>query len=224
MSLLLVAATMNVMAALSFTAKMELKLTSSTGEDCTVQLVQSDELTQEVNSYWAEMKLEGRKVALYAWNNSTEYQKFFVNSLDNLYLGFITDGGTSFTISASQVGGTETLYLKDTQTGITYTIADGTVLTFDAANTTDNARFQLTTVAPAPAKPTICHRYGELQVYGSRDMTVEILNLDGTTIEGFANGNTAITTNDEVTIGLDGLTPGQQYLVKWNGKELIIQM
>ena len=215
MSLLMVAATISAMAAPVWTAKATLKV----GET-EVLLRASDELTQEENSYWAPMIMEGKDYTLYAWVNDMEYQRYFVKNLEGLKIGVYAKTAGNLTITASNVQGD--MWLVDTEDGDKYyKIVNGDMATINAAAGASNTRFKLTFVpeTPVTVEPGICHRYGKLEVSGSKGMVVKVLNQDGTatSIE-----DTTIASDDTEYIDLKKLEAGY-YKVVWNNQELIIK-
>lgn len=66
-------------------------------------------------------------------------------------------------------------------------------------------------------QPTICYRYGKLQVLNSSGMTVEILNLD----ESATSIGTVNITADTQEIDLSSLIVGD-YKVRWNNQTMIV--
>ena len=217
MSLLVLAASMNAMA-ITYTAKAKLTLASNNGHNCVVTVAQSDELGSGVTSYCAEMNMENRKIALYAFYGATNYQIFANNALGALPFGLLTNEETSYTITVSNVAGTETLKMKDEVTGTVFDLTEGYVYNFTAdASSTNTSRFHLYV---APVAPEICHRYGKLQVSGSNGQSVAVKNMDDSAT---SIGTVAITA-DYQEIAVEGvLTPGQ-YKVEWNSKTLIIDV
>lgn len=212
-SLLLVAATISAMAAPVWTAKATLKV----GET-EILLRASDELTQEQNSYWAPMIMEGKDYTLYAWVNDMEYQRYFVKNLEGLKIGVYAKTAGNLTITASNVQGD--MWLVDTKDeDKPYKIVEGEMATFNAAAGATNDRFKLTFIAPVSAEPSICHRYGKLEVSGSKGMTVKVLNMDGsaTSIADYTPD-----TDETRSIDLKELEAGY-YKVVWNNQELIIK-
>ncbi len=213
-ALLVLAASMNAFA-VTYTAKATVTLTSANSNVCVLTLGQSDALGVGVTPACSEMNMEGRLVAFYALNGTTKYQIFMNKSLGNLPLGLMTDGSASYTISVSGVLGTETLVLKDNETGDLVNLTEGATYNFTATSSTDS-RFQLYV---APPTPEICHRYGKLQVSGSNGQNVVVKNMDDSAT---SIGTVAITA-DYQEIDLAGLAAGQ-YKVEWNSQTLIIDV
>ena len=209
-SLLAIVATMNAMAAMSFTAKAKLTLTTTT-ESCDMYLVQSDELPTGINAYCEEMNMEFRQIAFYAIDGTTPYQTYAVKTLGALPFGLKTDAATDYTLTITQVGGAETLKIKDEVTGTVFDLTEGYVYNFtaDANQAAITNRFHLFVV---PSTPEICHRYGRLQVTGMKNSNVVVKNMDdsATTI-----GTVAIT-DDYQEITLKGVLDAGQYKVEYN--------
>jgi hypothetical protein len=222
LSLLVLAASLNVMA-IDITAKAKLTLTptGATSPAEVLYLVQASDLNEGYNTGYCALvpSFDTKSISIFVNYNGEKYGTFGTKDLSNIELGIKTNDVTDYTITVSDVTGD--LTITDLNDGSVITLADGVTIPVSAtANTTLTARMKIGG-APAPATPEICHRYGKLEVRGSNGMTVQVLNLDGTAT---TIADTDITTDAEVDIDLDKLTPGQQYLVKWNGKELIIQM
>ena len=217
LSLLAIVATMNVMAALSYTAKAKLTLTTTT-ESCDMYLIQSNDLTDGINAYCEEMNMEFRQIAFYAINGTTPYQTYAVKTLGALPFGLKTNAATDYTLTITQVGGAETLTMKDEVTGTVFDLTEGYVYNFtaDANQAAITNRFHLFV---APTTPEICHRYGKLQVSGSNGMTVKVLNMDGSATS-IADTNITAAYQE---ISLAGLAAGQ-YKVEWNSQTLIIDI
>ena len=156
-------------------------------------------------------------VNLYAVLGGYNLSTVYTNDFTNVPLTFQSNTTeTSYTMTFSDVTGTVKLY--DAVTGTETVLANSGTYNFTcAANTTIADRFYINYV---PAAPEICHRYGKLQVTGSKDMTVKVLNMDGSAT---SIADTNITTNSQVEISLAGLAAGQ-YKVEWNSQTLIIDV
>jgi hypothetical protein len=182
MMLLGVAATINVMA-VDYTAKATLLLEATSGESCELYLRQSNDYSA-LSGY--EMYMEGRKVAFYALNGTTKLQIAQAADLADVKLGLLADASTSYTLTVSQVAGTETLYIWDADSA-SYALTEGASYTFTAAaNATDEARFVIKK-APLPTVQGICFNYNKLQ----------LTKYAGATVEVFADGaaTAAVTAN-----------------------------
>ncbi len=215
MSLLVLAATFNAFA-IDYTAKATLTLTDTDGDACEIVIAQSDQA--DINKYNAEMYMENRAIAIYVSANDKKYEIYATNDLTGIAFGIMPkEGVTDYTLTVTDVQG-ETLVFKDNVTGATYPMTEGAIIPLSNITAETTTTFQISSAAPAT--PEICHRYGKLEVRGSNGMTVQVLNLDGSAT---SIADQTMATDNEV-IDLSGLTAGQQYLVKWNGKELIIQM
>ena len=213
-SLLAVATTINVMA-ITYNAKAKITLASSSTYTCDVTIGQSDDV---VGFSGSEMNMDGRVVAFYAIAGTTNYQTLRGNNLAALPFGLKTNGDTDYTLTISNVSGSETLKMKDEVTGTVFDLTEGYVYNFTAtanqAAITD--RFHLYV---APSTPEICHRYGKLQVSGSNGQSVAVKNMDDSAT---SIGTVAITA-DYQEISLAGLAAGQ-YKVEWNSQTLIIDV
>lgn len=204
MMLLGVAATINVMA-VDYTAKATLLLEATSGESCEINLYQS-------NSYAAlsgyDMYMDGRKVALYVMNGADKLQIAQAKDFTDVKLGLKTDASTSYTLTVSEVEGSETLYLWDGTT-TSYALTEGAVYNFTAAaSATDEARFVIKK-APLPTAQAICFNYNKL----------ELTMYDGATVEVFADGAATASLTDVVAgiatyeIDLNTLASGKYKVV-----------
>ena len=159
--LLGVAATINVMA-VDYTAKAKVTLEAESGYTCELTLRQADEYGA-LNG--AEMNMEDRKIAFYALNGTTKLQTAKAADLSELKLGFMGDASTSYTLTVSEVAGSETLYIWD-GSDASYALTEGAVYNFTAAaNASDEARFVIKKAA-LPSGPSICFNYNKLQING----------------------------------------------------------
>lgn len=171
LSLLAVAATLNVLA----TPNVEVKitLTSSSSYSSYVMIAQDPSLdAPEV----MPMYMVGRPIAFYA-KGAEEEQYYASNNLGELAFGLMTNADVNYTLTISDVTGTETLSLKDEVTGDVIALTNGTTYNFTAEpNTTNETRFHLYI---APSAPSICHQYGKLAITGHNGETVSIKEMDG---------------------------------------------
>jgi len=212
--LFVVAATINVMA--TETARVELKVKSSDNKSCTIVIVQDDAASTGAATGSAEMNMSGRQVALYAMNGAYKYEIYVTKDFGELPFGLKTNSSTDYILSVVSASG-ETMTMYDGADGSTFALTAGASKAFTAtANSTIEDRFHLF----VSAAPSICHRYGKLQVFGSNGMTVKVLNMDGSAT---SIADTSITSNLEVDIDLAGLAAGQ-YKVEWNSQTLIIDV
>lgn len=160
-------------------------------------------------------------VLIYADVESHSCERVETNNLDGLAIGFTTNMvDADYSLQFTNFSGRE-LKLYDAVVDSVITINGSTPaynFTATAGQVAVTNRFSIG--EPAPAVPSICHRYGKLLVYGSKGMVVKVLNMDGTPT---AIADTNITKNIEVEIPLTGLAAGQ-YKVEWNSKNLIIDV
>lgn len=179
--LLGVAATINAMA-VDYTAKAKIALEAESGYTCELMLTEAATYGALTGSV---MNMDDRKVALYALNGSTKLQIAKAASLDGVKVGLLTDASTNYTITVSNVAGTETLYLWD-GTATSYALTEGAVYNFTAAaNATDEARFVLKKVA-MPSAPSLCFNYNTLEVNGYTGKSL-VVKQGATEIENVAS-------------------------------------
>lgn len=202
--LLGVAATINVMA-VDYTSKAKITLESESGYTCNLML--SSSATDGALS-GSVMNMEGRQVAFYALNGTTKLQIASATDLDGVKVGLKTDASTNYTITVSQVAGSETLYLWD-GTSASYALTEGAVYNFTAAaSATDEARF-VVKKTPMPTAQAICFNYNKL----------ELTMYDGATVEVFADGAATASLTDVVAgiatyeIDLNTLASGKYKVV-----------
>ena len=159
MTLLGVAATINVMA-VDYTAKAVVTLEAESGYTCQLSLRQATTYGALTGS---EMNMDGRKVALYALDGTTPLQIAKATDLTDVKLGLKSDASTNYTLTVSEVEGTETLYIWDGTTA-SYALTEGAVYNFTAtASATDEARFVIKKAA-MPSVPSICFSYNVLEI------------------------------------------------------------
>ena len=181
MMLLGVAATINAMA-VDYTAKAKVTLQAESGYTCELTLRQADEYGA-LNG--AEMNMEDRKIAFYALNGTTKLQTAKAADLSELKLGFIGDASTNYTLTVSEVAGSETLYIQD-GSDASYALTEGAVYNFTAAaNASDEARFVIKKAA-LPAGPSICFNYNVLEINGHEGESLVIKDAAGAEIENVA--------------------------------------
>lgn len=181
--LLGVAATINVMA-VDYTAKAKVTLEATSGYTCELTLRQAAEYGALSGT---EMYMPGRHVALYALDGTMPLEIAKAADLSDLKLGLLADASTSYTITVSQVAGTETLYIWDADS-VSYALTEGASYTFAAAaNATDEARFVIKK-APMPTAQGICFNYNKLQ----------LTKYAGATVEVFADGAATATVTQVV--------------------------
>ena len=156
--LLLVAATMSALA-VDYTAGAMVTLSATSGQSCDLTIAEAAEFGALGGT---EMNMDGRKVALYGLNGATPLQVVTGADLTNLKLGLLTDASTDYTITVTAVKGSETLKLRDLETGLEHELSLGAIINFTAtANVTNNARF---IINYSVSDFEICFRDNELQI------------------------------------------------------------
>lgn len=213
-SMLVIAASMNMMA-IDYIAKAKITLTGLTSNEvCAVTIAKSNDPSAPY--YCAEINMDYRNVALYAIASAKNYQIYVAADLASLPFGLKTYTDVNYSLTISNVEGTETLKMKDEVTGTVFDLTEGYVYNFtaDANQAAITNRFHLYVVPPTPE---ICHRYGKLQVSGSIGQNVVVKNMDDSAT---SIGTVAITA-DYQEIDLADLAAGQ-YKVEWNSQTLII--
>lgn len=150
LSLLVVAASLNVFAAIDYTAKAKIKVTSSTEIFDQVTIASSASFSSTANKYCVVKQMENLEVAIYAELSGAKYGTLALNDLEGAALAVKTDEGTNYTVSFSNVSG-ETLYLVDAVANKYTEITEGGSYAFTAeANQTIADRFSITKVLPLP--------------------------------------------------------------------------
>lgn len=163
------------------------------------------------DSYQPDANIPG----IYAISGTNRFSTCMTNDLDNQEIGVITGTDTEYTLTFASVSG-RTLKIYDKVTDVETEISNTGSYVFTAvANTRIDNRF----VINFTPVTEICHRYGKLQVSGSKGQTVKVLNMDGSAT---SIADVAITSHYQ-EIDLAGLTTGQ-YKVEWNSKTLIIDV
>jgi len=177
-SLLMVAATVNAMAAMTGIAK--LTLTSSDNKSCDLIIAESEDLAAGLNpGYYAELNEEGKDVQLYVVYGDKKYQQFASNAatMADLQLGIKTNASTSYTLTASNVSGA----LKIRIAGVEYTITPGMSEPIALAASSvlpaagDEADYK---VQPAPLAKGICFNYEKLELTKYNGAKVEVFAKD----------------------------------------------
>ena len=208
LSLAVIAASINLMA-VDYTSKATITLKGTTSNEvCEMTVGQTADPLAPY--YCAEMNMTYRRVAFYAINSATNYQIYVAADLASLPFGLKTYTDLNYSLTISNVEGTETLKMKDEVTGTVFDLTEGYVYNFtaDANQAAITDRFHLYV---APSVPGICHRYGKLQVTGMKDTNVVVKNMDDSAT---SIGTVAITANYQ-EIDLAGLAAGQ-YKVEYN--------
>lgn len=118
LSLLALAATMNIMA-VTYSAKATITLESKSNyESCQIIIGESDELVAGLNNgEYAEINMDGRSVALYVEYDGVKYQHFASNpaTMKNLTLKAKTNAAENYNLIISDVTGSFTLKLGDAE-------------------------------------------------------------------------------------------------------------
>ena len=216
-SLLAIATTINMMA-IDYTAKADITLKGLTSNEiCDITIAQSNDAG--ISYYCATMNMDYRNLAFYAYANSNPYEIYAANNLGALQFGMMTYTDVNYSLTISNVVGTETLKMKDEVTGTVFDMTEGYVYNFtaDANQAAITNRFHLYV---APSTPEICHRYGKLQVSGSNGQNVVVKNMDDSAT---SIGTVAITA-DYQEIPVEGVLAAGQYKVEWNSQTLIIDV
>lgn len=212
---------MTLAASAATTARAKITVTSVGGGSDQLIVLEGTTYTPAYESGADAEKLmnsgQAYHINLYALGAGKNLAMLCTNDLTNTPLTFQSNTTeTSYTMTFSNVTGTVKLY--DDVTGTETVLANSGTYNFTcAANSTIADRFFINYV---PSAPEICHRYGKLQVTGSKDLTVKVLNMDGSAT---SIADTNITTNSQVEISLAGLAAGQ-YKVEWNSQTLIIDV
>ena len=151
LSLIIIAASLNAMATDYAVATLTLKGNTSL-EQGEVTLAKTDD--PAASSYCAPLYINQYHVVMYALNGSEKYQIWANANLTNLPLGFKTYSDENYTITVSNVSGSETLILRDLSNNEEYPLVNNAVIEFSAAaNSTIEDRFVINYQAPAP-QPT----------------------------------------------------------------------
>ena len=146
-SLLILAASLNALATDFAVATLTLKGSTSL-EQGEVTLVKTDD--PAASSFCAPLYINQYDVVIYAISGSEKYQIWANADLTNFPLGIKTYSDASYTITVSNVSGSETLSLYDVVADQTIALTEGQTYPFTAAtNSFINDRFIINYVAPA---------------------------------------------------------------------------
>ena len=179
-SLLMVAATVNAMAA--YTGMAKLTLTSSDNKSCDLIIAESEDFSDGLNpGYYAELNEEGKEVQLYVEYGGKKYQQFASNAatMADLQLGIKTNASTSYTLTASNVSGSAPLKIRIA--GVEYSISAGMseAIVLPASSVLpaagDEADYK---VQPAPLAKGICFNYEKLELVKYNGAKVEVYAKD----------------------------------------------
>ena len=169
-SLLIIAASLNAMATDFAVATLTLKGNTSL-EQGEVTLVKTDD--PAASSYCAPLYIDQYHVVMYAISGSEKYQIWANADLTSFPLGIKTYSDANYTITVSNVSGSETLSLYDVVTGQAIALTNGQTYEFAAAaNSTIADRFIIN--YPMPAVPSICFNYNHLIVTGYAGSTLKV--------------------------------------------------
>lgn len=166
------------------------KLTDGNSDTYTSRFGSSPELTSEASWGAAPTNLEGATVRAYVNLGGVDYEKLFLNSMENVPLIIKTYNHASLTINLKANEGTIALY--DSQEGaITTVTAGGTDAIKDYVCTvptgaTITDRFILFYVAPTTK--AICFNYNKL----------ELTKYSGAKVEVFAKGATTPVVSETI--------------------------
>lgn len=205
--------------AVSYTAKAKLTLTSGNSNTCNLMLSESSSYGELDGSV---MNMEDRVVALYVLKDETKLQIARTSDFTNVKVGLITDGSTSYTIDVSEVEGSETLNLYDTETGDVYPLTLGASYSFTAtASSTIEDRFVLKMPVDVGNLET-CFTGTELQItnnpfYGK----ITVKTGGGSTVKQYEYGTSSIDFN-ETSGGSYIYTDGTEYTVYFGSSRSFI--
>ena len=170
--LLIIAASLNAMATDYAVATLTLKGNTSL-EQGEVTLAKTDDPT--ASSYCAPLYIDQYQVVMYALNGDVKYQIWANADLTNFPLGIKTYSDASYTITVSNVSGSETLSLYDAVEDQSIALTEGQTYVFSAAaNSTIDNRFVINYVAPAPSYVTTLttNAYGYASFSWNADLAV----------------------------------------------------
>lgn len=219
LSLLVIAATMNVMAVTPISKAIITLKSVNGGQYAEVRVAEIAEYAEGVDvTNSVEYSGEGALVHAYVMygDPAVKYEKFYAKSISNLQFGFkAKEGETEYLLSFKQVSGT--IVLHDNSLGTSTTITADTDIPFVAdAGAVNDERFVL--YYATPAEPSICHQYGVLTITSHVGETLKVTDMDG--VEVIAE---QVIDETEKVIALDALTAGEQYKVILNGNVMIIK-
>lgn len=156
-------------------------------------------------------------------NGATQVNVYAITPLGNLstmqsdnligtFIGFRSNANTSYTMSFDWLKGGMVKIQDTEQDSIFLATADAQYAFTATASTTYNSRFKIYDII-YPTEPTICHQYGQLQVFDYIGNVV-IKQMDDTIV------GTYPVEGDRV-IDLSALAAGQ-YRVVFNGTTMVI--
>lgn len=221
LSLLLMAAFINA-SAITYTSKATLTLTSSSSESANIIIGASASLTEGINAGYCGLdNQEGKVVDIYAIYSSNYYSTFGTKDVKGMAIGIKTNADTEYTISFSNVSGSETIQLYDALLdSIIDIVAAGTYeFTAPANNTAINDRFRIfKPFTPDAGDLNICHQYGKLTI-NNNPYTTNIVVKNSSDVVVI---DKAPRTTPQV-IDLSAL-PAGRYTVEIGGQTLIIDV
>ena len=204
-SLLIVAASLNAMATDFAVATLTLKGNTSL-EKGEVTLVKTDNAA--ASSFCAPLYMDQYQVAIYAISGSEKYQVWANADLTNFPLGIKTYSDANYTITVSNVSGSETLNLYDAVTGQSIALTNGKTYEFAAAaNSRIADRFIIN--YPLPTVKQICFN----------DEKLQLTKYAGAKVDVYLQGEAAPAKSETVVgdalyeINLSTLAAGE-YVVK----------
>lgn len=183
-SLLVIAASLNAMATDYAVATLTLKGNTSL-EQGEVTLVKTD--NPAAASYCAPLYIDQYHVVMYAISGSEKYQIWANADLTDFPLGIKTYSDADYTITVSNVSGSETLNLYDAVANQTIALTNGQTYNFTAAaNSTITDRFLINHAAPLVQG--ICFNYNILT----------LTKYAGAHVDVFADGAAAAAVSADV--------------------------
>lgn len=204
-SLFIIAASLNAMATDFAVATLTLKGNTSL-EEGEVTLVKTDD--PAAASFCAPLYIDQYQVVMFAINGSEKYQVWANADLADLPLGIKTYTDANYTITVSNVSGSETLNLYDAVANQTIALTEGKTYEFtaDPSQTITN-RFSISN--PAPGLPEICFTYNVLSLTNYIGAIVTIFKENETVATVTKN----VDTNAKTDIDLKEKESGR-YVVK----------
>ena len=184
-SLLILAASLNALATDFAVATLTLKGSTSL-EQGEVTLVKTDD--PAASSFCAPLYINQYDVVIYAISGSEKYQIWANADLTNFPLGIKTYSDASYTITVSNVSGSETLSLYDVVADQTIALTEGQTYPFTAAtNSFINDRFIINYVAPSYVTSVTTNDYGWASFSYDQDL-VPVNATAQTLYKGAING------------------------------------
>ena len=218
-SLLCVAATMNIMAAV--TANVSLKITAvDGGDDFVLTLVQNDALADGVaGTGSAVLNPEGLDMYLIADFNGKDYHVLAVKSLKDIPLVLKANASTTYKLDVVSATG-EVQYLKDLN-GSPLELSAGKSYTFSIdpveAGHLVAARFSIGDPTPDPGEPKICFVNKHLIVENAT-VDIQVLNEDKTLYMEYP------ATSTDIDLSGAPVNPSPYYWVVFEGDEMKINL